>query len=119
MNMKMTEKLFRAVKIMTQGGATADEISEYFNISTATVGRVRASETFDEYKQIMSVRAIKAKEKTKPQEPEKAPEPQIIEHRQTVTIQATHYMMEELKKQNETLELISRKLTELIDIWSR
>ena len=38
-----------------------------------------------------------------------------MEHRQSVTIQATHYMMQEMKKTNELLELISRKLTFIVD----
>ena len=42
-------------------------------------------------------------------------QPQVVEHRQTVTIQATHYMMQEMKRTNELLELISRKLTFFVD----
>ena len=47
---KMTDKLFRAVKIMIAGGATSTEISEYFNISLSSISRVRQAETFQEYR---------------------------------------------------------------------
>ena len=47
---KMTDKLFRAVKIMIAGGATSTEISEYFNVSLSSISRVRQAESFEEYK---------------------------------------------------------------------
>ena len=49
------------------------------------------------------------------QQPAPAQQPQVVEHRQTVTIQATHYMMQEMKRTNELLELISRKMAYIVD----
>ena len=49
------------------------------------------------------------------QQPTPAQQPQVVEHRQTVTIQATHYMMQEMKRTNELLELISRKMAFIVD----
>lgn len=198
---KLTEKLFRAVKIMTAGGATAHEIADYFGISITTVNRVRGSESFEEYRTLLAVAngkkkketAVPAVEKAPAMQPEPAgqsplaqspqpqprnqllppplaqslqslpqnqmpqqpqvqphhsqpyrpqlqlphseqlqytqplqppqqqlppsqlPQPQVIEHRQTVTVQATHYMMQEMKKTNELLDLISRKLAFIVD----
>ena len=122
----VTPKLFDAVKIMTKGGATIPEIMEYFDLSSSTISRIRASENFTEYKNIIAARAIGAKKQAiKPTEPvnevthvepiTKTVEPQIIEHRQSVTIQATHYMMEELRKLNETMTLISNKLAFIVE----
>lgn len=141
MKTKMTERIFRAVKIMTAGGGTVAEIANYFNISVTTVSRVRAAETFEEYRNMLA--AMHASEK-KPAPP-KMPEPvdaaaaeslpvnakvpaaenlpapakgtpnQVVEYRQTVTVQATHYMMQEMRKTNELLDLISRKLTFIVD----
>ena len=131
---KMTDKLFRAVKIMIAGGATSTEISEYFNISLSSISRVRQAETFQEYRVMQAATYGKrkpAKTQDAPkqsevvipaapqnppmQQPAPAQQPQVVEHRQTVTIQATHYMMQEMKKTNELLELISRKMAFIVD----
>lgn len=205
MTTKLTEKIFRAVKIMTTGGATAHEISDCFGISITTVNRVRGAESIEEYRTMLAADYGKKKKgkaapvnpepvkapvsqqmpatqlpqpeplKTQitqlgipqlrlpqhqtqqPQSLQSQPEPQapqtqsqqiqpqlqpqpqspqsqsqqiqsqplplpqppqptqVIEHRQTVTVQATHYMMQEMKKTNELLDLISRKLTFIVD----
>lgn len=131
---KMTDKLFRAVKIMIAGGATSTEISEYFNISLSSISRVRQAETFQEYRVMQAATYGKrkpAKTQDAPKQPEvvipaaqqnppmqqpaPAQQPQVVEHRQTVTIQATHYMMQEMKRTNELLELISRKMAYIVD----
>lgn len=131
---KMTDKLFRAVKIMIAGGATSTEISEYFNISLSSISRVRQAESFQEYRVMQAATYGKrkpAKTQDAPKQPEvvipaapqnppmqqpaPAQQPQVVEHRQTVTIQATHYMMQEMKRTNELLELISRKMAYIVD----
>lgn len=131
---KMTDKLFRAVKIMIAGGATSTEISEYFNISLSSISRVRQAESFQEYRVMQAATygkrkpakttdAPKQPEQLNPaapqnppaQQPAPAQQPQVVEHRQTVTIQATHYMMQEMKRTNELLELISRKMAYIVD----
>ena len=43
------------------------------------------------------------------------PAAQVVEHHQTVTIQATHYMMEEMKKTNELLTLLNAKLAFIVE----
>ena len=205
MTTKLTEKLFRAVKIMTVGGATAHEISDYFGISTTTVNRVRGAESIEEYRAMLAADYGKKKKgkaapvnpeplkapvsqqmpatqlpqpqplltqiqqlgipqlrlpqhqirqpqpmqsqsvpqtpqsqslqiqpqlQPQPQSPQsqsqqiqsqplplpQPPQPtQVIEHRQTVTVQATHYMMQEMKRTNELLELISRKMAFIVE----
>ena len=131
---KMTDKLFRAVKIMIAGGATSTEISEYFNISLSSISRVRQAESFQEYRVMQAATYGKrkpAKTQDAPKQSEQlnpaaqqnpmeqqnsaAQQPQVVEHRQTVTIQATHYMMQEMKRTNELLELISRKMAYIVD----
>ncbi len=174
MKTKLTEKTFRAVKLMTAGGANIAEIAECFAISSSTVSRrIRTSESYEDYcslraaeydqrKQERAEKARKAAEQAAEQaaatvavpqacaapqlrafavsqlqqpvqpqtygasqtqqpqayaapQPAQPTQPQVVEHRQTVTIQATHYMMQEMKKTNELLELISRKLTFIVD----
>lgn len=117
MRKMMNEKLFRAIKIMVEGGATTDEIADYLQISPATIGRVRAAENITEYFNQMA--AMHAKSKKAENKPEEETPTQVVEHRQSVTIQATHFMEQNQRKANETLELISRKLTELLEVMQQ
>ena len=121
MQRKMDANLFRLIKLMTKDGATIPETAECFKISPATVSRVRQSENLDEYYAILAAMHTKMKEKKAAKsEPKPEPEPvkQVVEHRQSVTIQATHYMMTEMQKTNELLDLISRKLAFIVDALS-
>ena len=146
MKTKLNEKTFRAVKLMTAGGANIAEIAECFAISSSTVSRIRTSESYEDYCSLRAAEYDQRKQeraeknrKAVPQlqqpvqpqtygasqtqqsqayaapQPAQLPQPQVVEHRQSVTIQATHYMMQEMKKTNELLELISRKLTFIVD----
>ena len=101
------EKLFKAVKIMIAGGATVAEIKDYFNISDATVYRIRTSETHDEYKNMVAAIALDMKNKQK-DKPEEQP-------KQTVIVQATWQMTQEMQKTNELLTLISNKLAYIVE----
>lgn len=130
--MKVTKGIFEAVKMLTKGGASIDECAEYMGISPATVSRIRTAENYEEFQQARRLAAIAAQKreqekKEREKQPEKPveqpapvaqpvqPAPQVIEHRQTVTVQATHYMMEELKQQNELLKSISNKLAFIVE----
>lgn len=128
----VTKDLFTAIKTLREAGSTVKEIATYLKISEATVGRAIKAESLDEYfNQCASERrAMYAKQRAK-KELEKATEPvqvaepaQVVEKRTTVTVQASHYMESELRKQTEVLELISRKLTAtmeaveaLLEVW--
>ena len=108
-----------AVKLLIENGANNTEVSKYLKVSADVVSMIRKSETYEEYQNFMyeylqklKNRAIKAKgTETKTDKPEEV----IKEIRQTVTIQATHYMEEQLKKTNELLTGISAKLAAIID----
>jgi len=122
MEKKMTTKLFDAIKIMTKGGATLQEISTYLDVSTATISRVRTAETFEEYKNVCAARSIAYRQKLEAKKAEEQnnvqevkPTPTVVERPQVIQVQATHYMMEELRKLNETMTLISNKLSFIVD----
>lgn len=136
---KVTEKKFKAIKILLESGETQGNIAESMGVSACTVGFIKKAESFEDYKHLVYVTSpayrrkkkaeLKAKEEQarkeaeesakqeeSPKEEQKAePQVQVVEHRQTVTIQATHYMMEEMKKTNELLTLISNKLAFIVD----
>ena len=117
MSKKMDEKMFWAIKTLLAGGATSASIADYYHIGLSTVGRVKASENLTEYHNILA--AMYATKKGEPkEEPVKKTEPQVVEHRQTVTVQATHYTEAEIRKHTEQLELISRKMSAMLDIMN-
>ena len=130
----VTEKTFRAIKILLQSDETQKNIADYMGVSVITVRRIKGADTFEEYKANRNAWLYKKKaEAQKKAEAKKAEVPQIdpnevynsavpmgenkqvIEHKQSITIQATHYMMTELQKTNEYLKLISNKLAFIVD----
>ena len=128
-SVKVTESKFNAIKLLLKGGATLDECAKYMDVSSSTVSIIKKSDTYEEYKQNCymtssayrnKMAAIKAKEEKAKEEQAKEeaapvePVTKVI-HEQSVTIQATHYMMEEMKKTNELLKLISSKLAFIVD----
>jgi len=131
-NIKVTEGIYKAVRALLKDGSTDKEVCEYFGIGKSTVNYIKKCETYEEYKHTVYVSsstykkrmaAIKAKEKEKAEEKTeekvseepKDPPVQVVEHRQSVTVVANHYMMEELKMQTELLKTISAKLLFIVD----
>ena len=118
MTKKIDAKFFRVVKLMLKDGATLKECADYFKIGEATVSRIKAAETHEEYLQMMAAMYAKSKAKKELTAVEPIPEKpvvQTVEHKQSITIQATHFMEQNQRKQIEALELISRKLTALLE----
>lgn len=125
-NNKLTESKFKAIKILLNGGATYKEAAQYMQVGEATIYRVKSAETWEEYLQQTAARAAaralavkEAKEKGgKPvAHPEKVDAPaqaQVVEHRQTVQITATHYMTEELREIKDILKIISNKMAVIV-----
>ena len=115
----ITEKKFRAAKILIQSGASNKEVADYLEIGLSTVGRIKAAEDYEDFCQARKAAAYKAKveaqkQKQQPEEQEQ-PVKQIVEHQQSVTIIANQYMAEQLKKQTELLTMISNKLAFIVD----
>jgi hypothetical protein len=119
----MTESKYNAIKMIVNGGAKNSEAARYLQVSEATVCRVKASETFEEYKNMMAAQTLAMKQarhnKNKQAQPETKPQDKpaevVKEVRQTVTIQATHYMEEQQRRTNELLTQISAKLAFIVD----
>ena len=121
---KLTERQFNAIKTLLKGGASQAEAAQYMQVSPNTVYFVNKAEDFKEYTQMQAERqlnrnraAIDAKRdaaKKVAEEVGAVPAAQVVEHRQTVTVQATHYMMTEMQKTNELLTAISNKLAFIV-----
>ena len=124
---KVTQSKFNAVKTLLKGGATVREVMEYLELSDNTVYMIKQAETLVEYENMIAEKAfrdkqraaIKAKEREQAAQPQAQPQDKPVEVvkevRQTVTVQATHFMMEEMRKTNELLTCISAKLAFIVD----
>lgn len=124
---KVTQSKFNAVKTLLKGGATVREVMEYLELSDNTVYLIKQAETLVEYENMIAEKALRDKQRAaiKAKEREQAAQPQaqpqdkpvevVKEVRQTVTVQATHFMMEEMRKTNELLTCISAKLAFIVD----
>lgn len=141
---KVTEGKYKSVKILLASGATHKECAESMSLSAFTIGLINRSESYEEYKNQAYLHSSYARKKMKKEAEEKAREveekarkeaaapvvteersekqeqpSQVVEYRQNVTIQATHYMMEEMRKTNELLTFISNKLAFIVEELTR
>lgn len=128
--------MFKAIKTLLKGGASAKEVSEYLNVSEPTVYACKKVDTHEEYVNARTARDLERKQiaaiKAKEEKAQKAKEvaekvgavpasqlaeqiPQVVEHKQTVQITATHYMTEELREIKEVLKCISNKLAFIVN----
>lgn len=129
----ITAEIFACVKILISNGATRSEAAKYMKIGLATVDRIISAETYEEYKNILAAmnakyhetyrekRLAKKEEPVQEEKPEpvkeekQEPAPQVVEHRQSVTVQTTYYVNQKLDKIEEVLKSISAKLACIID----
>ena len=114
---KIDIKAFKAVKTMLSGGATIEETSEFLDVSPATISRIRQSETYEEYRQIIAAMWVKQKaqeqQESKPTaEPAPAPVPVPMSLNQG---SLNNRIYELLKEQNEMLKLISNKMAFIVE----
>ena len=116
---KVTPQIFDTVKTLLNSGVPVTQICDMLKLSNGVIYTIKVCDNLEGYKKyVKDVRARseeKKKKETKKEESAPEPAPQVVEHRQTVTVQATHYMMEELKQQNELLKSISNKLAFIVE----
>lgn len=128
---KITEKIFRSVKIMLAGGATHDEIHEYLGVSLQSIYRIKHSENYEEYRQVIAAMALKNAERKKAEAKKAAdkvaeavgavPASTLVkeepERKSTVShvVQLPYSVTQEMKRTNELLELISKKLVYIVE----
>lgn len=108
------ESKYNAVKILIESKTPSKEITQYFHISYETVTLIRESRTYDEYKQAVAEIVTERASPKKQPEQKTVPAP-VGQVQHVVQVQATHYMMEELKAQTEFLKIISAKLAFIVD----
>lgn len=136
------QKMFDCVKILLQSKTPRAEIEKYTGLGHTAIYRISVSETFQDYRNLLAAIALEYRQKKEKKaaekaaaekkaaekaaaekKPEPAPEPekpaeqpaQVVEHRQTVTVQATYYVSQKLDAMTELLKTISAKLACIID----
>ena len=130
-NLKVTEKVFKAVKILLQSGEPRDSCAEYMMLSSHTVNRIAQSENYDDY--MNKVRACafkkkaeaekkaaeeKAKEEAKKAEEKKLPpqpSPIVLPQHRPISGEDSYQLVRLMKEQNEMLKCISNKLAFIVD----
>lgn len=128
--MALSQNEWITIKTLQESGSDNQEIARFLKMTVGKVSVATKSETYEEYKNncfLISKRAAEARKANKTKKKEEAPAPapveekpeqppvQVIEHRQSVTVQATHYMMEVLNEQLKMLKTISAKLALIVD----
>lgn len=132
--MALSQNEWITIKTLQESGSDNQEIARFLKMTTGKVSVATKSETYEEYKNncfLISKRAAEARKANKSKKKEEAPVPapapapeekkpeqppvQVVEHRQSITIQATHYMMEVLNEQLKMLKTISAKLALIVD----
>ena len=100
MKKRMTEVMYKAIKMMVKGGATLEQIREVYPVSKETLRRIKRTVSFEEYRQMQenySIRSAQNRAKREEQETPKTPElPNQIS-------------MDELTQNSETVELLKEQ----------
>jgi hypothetical protein len=114
----LTFQRYKAIRILIESGEADDVIAKTFGCKKETVLLIKRCKTYDDYKHEMSVIKARVKaenQKKKNQDAAPAPAASTGMNIGQIKIEATHYMMEELKRNNELLTLISNKLTAIME----
>lgn len=140
-NGKVTPRLFDAAKVLQESGCTRQEIADHLKISKNVANIIWNAETYDDYKAMMfergqrnrnkakkaieakkaaaekaasEVGAVPAAQLVQQEKPVQAPV-QVVEHRQSVQVQATHFMETKIDVLIEQMKLVNAKLGAIID----
>lgn len=105
---RITEQVFNGVKAMLKGGALQKDAAEWAGVSANTVNRIAKAESYDSYLGYAYANGRNA-----------YPETRLQDDRQKGGTLSANYQLnriyEMLKKQNETLVLISNKVAFIVD----
>lgn len=118
---KIDERMFNAVKIMLESGTPRNEIEKYLKISKWSISHIASCESMTEYRNKMAAIAIARKQKAEKTDtvPESKPNPVITDMKLPGGTMSANYqfnrMIEAMLKQNELLQLMSNKLTYLVE----
>ena len=116
---KITQNIYNAVKLIMKGGSGVKEAADVMGISVNSVRRIDKSENYVEYVNMAYMNGAMRYKTPKQEEPPQAEtemaEGQQIPRKQTIIVQATWQMTQEMRKTNELLELLNNKLAFIVD----
>ena len=110
----LTEAKFNVITCMLRGGAIDEDIITSMAINEKTLQKIKDScGDYQKYKQLHG-EMLKHIGKGRPKNNEQTSSDSVL-HQHNITVQANHYMMEELQKQTKQLTLIGNKLTAIME----
>lgn len=123
---RITQNIYNAVKLIMKGGSGVKEAADVMGISVNSVRRINKSESYSEYVNLAYMNGAMRYKTPKQEEPPQAVEPipqtaveaaegQQIPRKQTIIVQTTWQMTQEMRRTNELLELLNNKLAFIVD----
>jgi len=103
---KITEEVYQQCKMMVDAHIPQTQIAKILHIAPCSIARISKSESHEDYLTALRNRTQNQKEEKQ--------EEKVSESKQTVVAQASHYMLEEQRKTNELLTVISNKLAAIV-----
>ena len=129
-NVKVTESVFKAVKILLKSGESRKACAEYMGISLHSVERIDRAEDYEDmrnqinaYYYSRKMAAKKAEEDKKAEEAKKAEEkklppqssPIVLPQHKPINGEDSYQLVRLMKEQNELLKIISNKMAFIVD----
>lgn len=116
---KVDERMFDHVKLLLKAGSTYKEAAEYLGLSSWTVGVIAHADSFDEYRNaLVAMRAPKKPKEPKIITPEVQAQP-IGDYKLPGGTLSANYQLnraiQALEQMNKTLELLSNKVSFIVD----
>ena len=132
-NVKVTESVFKAVKILLKSGESRKACAEYMGISLHSVERIDRAEDYEDMRNQVNAyyyrrkkqaeEAKRAEEAKKEEEAKKAEEkklppqssPIVLPQHRPINGEDSYQLVRLMKEQNELLKLISNKMAFIVD----
>ena len=125
---KIDQKMFDCVKLLLTSGAAYSEIEKYTGVGKTAIGRIKSSENYQEYKNILAAIAIEQQKKRKDtkvaEEPvqqkpaeEKPKKPDVLQstYQMNRLIELINKQNDLIKDQNEILRIMGNKLAFVVE----
>ena len=114
---RITENIYNAVKLILRGGAKMTEAATAMGISVNSVHRINKANTYDEYVNMAYMNgSARYREQEKEEQAKKQPQDSAREKSEAKTVVTVPWQVtQEMRKTNELLESISRKLAFIVD----
>jgi DNA invertase Pin-like site-specific DNA recombinase len=126
-NVKVTESVFKAVKILLKSGESRKACAEYMGISLHSVERIDRAEDYEDmrnqvnayyYRRKKQAEEAKRAEEAKKAEEKKLPpqsSPIVLPQHKPINGEDSYQLVRLMKEQNELLKIISNKMAFIVE----